>query len=218
MKNLLKTLAVTLIALTLVLAVGCDKSEYSYWGVTRHETQSKDVLTYSVVLKMNKNDNENVKEIWVNVDNLGEEEVEITHVFGSSDSSLQTYRATTKISKAKAADADGWVRLVLTNDNGYSQNYFRISITQTMHVNEIVLVDINGKVIPTTIAKYSEKVTENVGNTYSLEEYEAKIEEESLENTALNLIDEQSKFVLETVRSLYDAANPVESDSASSSK
>lgn len=199
MKKFIKLIAIALSLLTVLSLAACSqKSNYSYWEVTRYEDpETKDPLTYYVELSIVRENP--IEEIWINISDLKVEKTEIAFFYGT----ISTSSGKTTVTKDFLKDSDGWVKL--TDDKTHSVSSIKLTFVDTMQVNEVFVIDSKDNKTELSLKTYGEKAsaTSTSRNEYTAEDLKAL----EAEHTALCIVDEQDSFNLSEVEALYDAAD-----------
>ncbi len=148
----------------------------------------------------------------MNISDATKETVTFQLAFGSSssDDSLKYSKKELTVSTKVAAEANGWVKLA--DDLAISNKYMLVTVYDTMHFNEIVLLNSEHTAFSVTMPRAGERSANHAsGKEYDLEDHtghdhsvEEKTEEERL--LADKIIDEQKDFVYATVEDLYKKA------------
>ena len=196
MKNFIKIIALVLALSTVALLGACDKesSKYSYWKIERYELADGEPLTYYAEFNVQRENQ--IREIWINVDNFVGESIKVGYFFGSNVSGEAT------VTKAVLEKTDGWYRISANSPRSVST--IKLVFTDTVRVNEVVVVDTKDKLAKLTLKEYGEKATStsNSRNKYTAEQLETL----QIEHSALCAIDEQDIFDLNTLKELFESA------------
>lgn len=196
MKKFIKLTALFAAVLVVALFGACkeENSKYSYWNVERYELTDGEPLTYYVEYSLQRENP--IREIWINIDSISGDSIEVGYNFGSSNS------GSAMITRSILEASEGWFRL--STDKTYSQSTVKIILTGPCHVNEVVVVDSKDKVVKISLKTYGEKAT---STSTSRNEYtEADLKAQQIEHSALCTIDEQSIFVYNDVKTLFENA------------
>ena len=207
MKRLFLTItAVCLSAFALLVSACSNANEVKTncstgWNVKQYyqvsdEGESEKELDSQFVC-FNVTTEKNINEIWLNIGAMSVDSVTLT--FGRySTSYLDQFlsnKETFELVKSDVLKAEnGWVRI----KSGYNQSssYIKILLTGGVKIDEVVFLDVDGKVMPVSV--YGGKViyADDKGVIHSQDSY-TKSELEKLdltEGSPLLLVDEQSKF------------------------
>ena len=203
MKKLVSLIVAALTACSVFAACSAE-SNFNYWQITEKADGSGERLQYYAVVYMKDvSSSKKIREIWVNVSDMTADEVSFNMIFGSSSGeSYLRYneQKDLKVKKTVAADAEGWVKLCADLDISYK--YAQITVSDTMHFNEMVFLTDDNATLDVSVSEAGERSPTNhsIKKTYDLSD------ENKDEHLADKLFDEQSSFDRAAAEKLYSDA------------
>ena len=209
MKRLPLRLFAAIIALLTVFSFSaCSASaSHTYWNIVKKKAAG-DFLEYYAMIYVDGVSNDNkIDEIWVNVSGFGEKEVTICLEFSSSSSPSSYYNRQIKtIDRMIASDAEGWVRLC--EGIQVSRAYCLVTLSDTVHFNEIVFLAGDKSKFETNMVTAGERNSKNSSIKLEYDLNEASSAEAGSEKSQLadKIVDEPDWFDYETACALYEKA------------
>lgn len=205
MKKLLSyiTIAITLVCLFALSA--CNKEsgvEYNGWSVVEQRldgnSQGSALENYASFSLASIDGNRKIKEVWLNVSGLKNDEAVVNLTFANSSQYLSPMEFSQIVKKSDLKTNDGWVKLLSEPEN-VAYSYFELCVTESMTLNEVVLVTTTDKKLALTLTEMGQRPNRgsNSAIKYTQVQIETAITEGTLTTSALNLIDEQDKFKIE---------------------
>ena len=207
MKKLFLTITALCLCFFALFATSCSSGNevktncQTGWNVLQYYKVSDDAETEKELdeqyVCFNVTIDYNINEIWLNIGASTVDSVTLT--FGRYSTAyldqFLTNKETYELVKSEVLKTEnGWVRI----KDGYNQtsSYIKISLTGGVKIDEVVLLDTKGKVMPVSV--YGGKViyADESGRIFSQDSYtRSELEKLELsEGSPLLLIDEQDKF------------------------
>lgn len=131
---------------------------------------AEDYVEY-VTVKVNKIDNANVKEIWINVSDMYDKSIKI-YTRHASDSLGTLYKVDDADyildAKTLSKDVDGWICLYMRKENdSLTASTYHFGFQNQIKVRELVFVDVNNKVMTYNVNSYTRRVNSDINETGS---------------------------------------------------
>lgn len=209
MKKLFSTILVVLIVAASVIAVGCGGQKFSYWKVDKEVCDDgdggEDVIVKTLEVTLSDTD---IAKIWFNISDLKVDEITVGYSFGTSGTVTNV-----NIKKSFLKNSDGWYSVSVSS----SLKTLKITVSDTMRLNEIVFLNKKDKVMEFEFVKYSYRPSKSSSSKQEITK--EKLESLNEKNSPLCAFDEQDLFDLEEAKALFDKATDLsktEDDNSSS--
>lgn len=204
MKKITKIFALILSIVFLLAFSACNKTNensYKGWEIIEERINGVgDQLEHYAVFRITTSDsNRKLKDLWINASGLTDNSVTFEFAFSNSSSLSSPLEKSGEVTKEQVKENDGWVK-VLDGETEIEYSYIEVYVTQNMNFNEMVLVSTTGKKLNLTLIETGARPSRgsnSVKYKYTQNELEAKLEEGEMTTSSLNLIDEQSRLVLD---------------------
>ena len=204
MKKFVKGFIIALAALSLsaiaVTGAGCSKnSGMSSWEIVEKQAGDVSLQQYAVLkLTMPSHTHQtghshSVKSIWVNVS--GNTNCTLNFAFSYSSAITSSKQATYQVTPAPK-NKSTWIKLTETENNDLEYTYVELCVMQSININEIVFLTVDGDKFTVELVKAGERAQRdsNSQNEWTAAELKQAVADGTKKNTALNLVDEQDKF------------------------
>lgn len=210
MKKLFSMILVVLTVAISIMAVGCGGQKFSYWDVDKEVCDDgkggEDVIVKTLEVTLS---DTNIAQIWFNISNLKVDEITVGYSFGASGTVTNA-----NIKKSFLKNSDGWYAVSVSS----SLKTLKITVSDTMRLNEIVFLNKKDEVMEFEFVKYSYRPSKS--SSSKTEITKEKLEESNEDHSPLCAFDEQDLFDLAEAKALFDKATDLSKteDSSSSSK
>lgn len=192
-------ISVMLILVVVFFACGCNNSaEYNGWTISNKTNGAGEAMEYYAVINIKENKGGVVlkeNEIYLNIDGF-KDSVTVEIVFSNSSSITTTKQITTTLNKSELKNGNGWYKVEELSES-VSYSYMEVVVKDSMNFNEIVVLNESGELLKLDLVRCGERPKRNsasVSYEYTKAQLQQKVEAGELTHTALNLIDEQSRF------------------------
>ena len=198
----IRVFALILAVFAIFAVTGCknDGNDFAGWVIEEQRVNGNaegSALQYYGIFRLSSDDgNKEVKDIWLNLSGVQKEDITINLAFSHTSTIASPKEIAITVSKSEIG-SDGWCKIYeKSEEETYNHTYFEIFVTDTMVLNEMAIVNANGKLLKTSLTECGMRPNRGSSSAikYTNTELDEAIEAGTVTNSAFNLFDEQEKF------------------------